>query len=359
MSASAKIHGTPAPSPSGDLAARAYEPTQLIGFMEQFAKARILIVGDVMLDEYLIGDADRISPEAPVPVVRIEGEKRLVGGAGNVARNVTALGGRAVLVGVRGDDATGQIMRECLTQERITHSLLSLKNRPTTTKTRILARQQQVLRFDKEDVGPFSAEETASLLKLTAEHLAECDALILSDYGKGLVSQSMVEGLHSLLQKSGRSIPVLVDPKPQNIQLYKGVSLLTPNAKETSEATLLPVKTPQDIVLAGQSLIKRLGCAHLVTTLGSRGMAVFEDSGTVWHIPTAARQVFDVTGAGDTVIATIAMGLATGLSLVPACLLANYAAGIVVAQVGAATTTPKQLAEALASLPQPDIARWL
>ena len=359
MSDSAGKQEAPVVASSEAIAAPAYDPMRLIGFMEKFAEARVLIVGDVMLDEYLIGDADRISPEAPVPVVRIEGEKRLGGGAGNVASNVTALGGVAILVGVRGDDATGQIMQECLTREQIAHSLLSLKNRPTTTKTRILARQQQVLRFDKEDASPFTAEDTASLLKLTAEHLAECDALVLSDYGKGLVSQSMVEGLHALLRKSGRKIPVLVDPKPQNIQLYKGVSLLTPNAKETSEATLLPVKTPQDIILAGQNLIKRLGCAHLVTTLGSRGMAVFEDIDTVWHIPTAARQVFDVTGAGDTVIATIAMGLGIGLNIVSACLLANYAAGIVVGQVGAATTTPKQLAEALVSLPQPDIARWL
>lgn len=337
----------------------AYDLARLSAFLERFRQARVLILGDVMMDEYLIGDADRISPEAPVPVVRIEGEKRLVGGAGNVARNVTALGGRAVLVGVRGDDVAGELLQQCLSQERIAHSLLSLDSRPTTTKTRILARQQQVLRFDKEDAAPFAPQDIESLLTLAAKHLDECNALILSDYGKGFVSEVMVEGLHELLRKTGRNIPVLVDPKPQNIELYRGVSLLTPNAKETSEATRLPVKTPQEIVLAGQSLIKRLGCQHLVTTLGSRGMAVFEDSGTVWHIPTSARQVFDVTGAGDTVIAAIAMGLAVGLSLVSACLLANYAAGIVVGQVGAATTSPKQMAEALASLPQPEIERWL
>ena len=312
-----------------------------------------------MIDEYLTGDAERISPEAPVPVVRIEGEKRLVGGAGNVARNVTALGGKAMLVGVRGNDDAGRVMEVCLDRENIVHSLLNLEQRPTTIKTRILARQQQVLRFDKEDTSPFTEEQIASLLSLTAKLLPESDVLILSDYGKGMVSEAMVAGLHALLQKTGRAIPILVDPKPQNVPLYKGVSLLTPNAKETSEATRLPVKTPQEIILAGQHIIKRLDCKHLVTTLGSRGMAVFEDANTVWHIPTVARQVFDVTGAGDTVIATIAMGLATGLDLVPSCLLANFAAGIVVGQVGAATTTPKQLAEALATLPPPDIARWL
>lgn len=348
-----------ATTPGGPQAVSAYEPERLISCMKKFARTRVLIVGDVMVDEYLTGDADRISPEAPVPVVRIEGEKQLVGGAGNVARNVTSLGGRAVLVGVRGNDAMGQIMGACLAREGIEHSLLTLENRPTTTKTRILARQQQVLRFDKEDAGPFSAKETATLLRLVSDCLEACDALVLSDYGKGIVSQEMAAGLQKLLQKAGRPVPVLVDPKPQNIHLYKGVSLLTPNAKETSEAARLPVKTPQDIVLAGQSLIKRLGCEHLVTTLGSRGMAVFENAKTVWHIPTVARQVFDVTGAGDTVIATIAMGLAAGIDLVTACLLANYAAGIVVSQVGAATTTTEQLAEAVVSLPRPDISRWL
>ena len=344
---------------AGAQAASAHEPSRLINCMEKLAQTRVLIVGDVMVDEYLTGDADRISPEAPVPVVRIEGEKQLVGGAGNVARNVTALKGRAVLVGVRGNDAMGQVMDACLAREGIGHSLLTLENRPTTTKTRILARQQQVLRFDKEDAGPFSTKDIAALLRLVADRLEACDALVLSDYGKGMVSQKMVTGLQKLLQKAGRPIPVLVDPKPQNIHLYKGVSLLTPNAKETSEAARLPVKTPQDIVLAGQSLIRRLGCGHLVTTLGSRGMAVFEDAETVWHIPTVAQQVFDVTGAGDTVIATISMGLAAGIDLVTACLLANYAAGIVIGQVGAATTTPKQLAEAFVSLPRPDITRWL
>ena len=345
--------------PAEARAASPHDPSRLIDCMEKFARTRVLIVGDVMVDEYLTGDADRISPEAPVPVVRIEGEKQLVGGAGNVARNVTALGGRAVLVGVRGNDAMGRVMDACLAREQIDHSLLALENRPTTTKTRILARQQQVLRFDKEDAGPFSAKETAALLRLVADHLEACGALVLSDYGKGMVSQKMTTGLQKLLRKTGRNIPVLVDPKPQNIHLYKGVSLLTPNARETSEAARLPVKTPQDIVLAGQSLIKRLGCGHLVTTLGGRGMAVFEDAETVWHIPTVARQVFDVTGAGDTVIATIAMGLAAGIDLVTACLLANYAAGIVVGQVGAATTSPEQLAEAVVSLPRPDITRWL
>jgi rfaE bifunctional protein kinase chain/domain len=344
--------------PTRDRATLAYEPTQLVNCLEKFAKKRILIVGDAMLDEYLIGEAERISPEAPVPVVRIDEAKHMLGGAGNVARNITALGGKAVLVGVCGNDAPGRTMQRCCHQEGIAHALLTLEKRPTTTKTRILARQQQVVRFDREATEALTADESASLLQLAAKHLATCDALILSDYGKGLISRRVISALYSLLRKSRRTIPVLVDPKPQNIQLYKGVTLLTPNAKETSEATRLPVKSPQDIILAGQSLIRRLKCRHLVTTLGSRGMAVFEDDESVWHIPTAAKQVFDVTGAGDTVIATVALGLATGLQLVPACLLANHAAGLVVGQVGASTISSGQLAGAIMSQAQTEIARW-
>ena len=336
----------------------ATDPGQLVRDIEKFAQARILILGDIMVDEYLTGDAERISPEAPVPVIRIESEKRLVGGAGNVARNITSLGGKAMLVGLRGADAAGAAMEESLKAEAINYSLLTLDNRPTTIKTRILARQQQVLRFDKEDTGPLTKAENLAILRLAADYLAESDVLILSDYGKGLMSESIINGVHECIRGTGKNIPILVDPKPQNIHLYKGISLLTPNAKETSEATHLPVKTPQDIVRAGKSLMNILGCKHLVTTLGSRGMAVFETEESIRHIPTVAQQVFDVTGAGDTVIATIALGLAAGLELVPACLLANYAAGIVVGQVGAATTSPDQLRAAIASTPQPEAAQW-
>ena len=340
------------------ITAPAFERLSLIHSVEGFASARVLIIGDIMMDEYLMGDAERISPEAPVPVVLVENEKRLVGGAGNVARNITALGGKARLIGVRGIDAAGHALEYCLAQDGISPSMLTLPHRPTTMKTRILARQQQVLRFDREDASPLAAEETAAILDLVAAHLPDSDAVVISDYGKGLVSQDLMSGLHTLVEAQGRTIPVLVDPKPQNITLYRGVTILTPNAKETSESAHLPVKTPQEIVFAGQSIMQELGCRHLLTTLGARGMAVFQHTNEVWHIPTMARRVFDVTGAGDTVIATTALGLATGLPLVEACLLANYAAGVVVGEVGAAVVTPNQLAETIATLPQPQVGRW-
>lgn len=332
---------------------------QLLQSLETFSSMRVLIIGDVMVDEYLTGDADRISPEAPVPVVRVEQEKHLVGGAGNVARNIRALGGQVALVGVRGSDAAGHKLEHCLHEDRVVFSLLSLENRPTTIKTRILARQQQVLRFDKEDSSPLPEADIEALLGLAAEHLPDCGAVVVSDYGKGLVSASLMSGLRKLIEQSGRQVPVLVDPKPVNFACYKGVTIMTPNTKETGESVHMPVKTQEEILKAGQAILRELGCPHLVTTLGSRGMAVFESPDRVWHIPTTARQVFDVTGAGDTVIAVLALGFAAGLPLISSCLLANYAAGIVVGIVGAGTAAPHQIMEAASSLPLPQVARWL
>ncbi len=326
--------------------------------LAMFPALRVLIVGDAMVDEYLMGDAERISPEAPVPVVLVAGEKRLLGGAGNVARNIRALGGQASLLGVCGEDGAGRELSRCLTEEGITAELVSLPGRPTTMKTRILARLQQVVRVDREDVSPIGEAATTAILARIAGELPRCHAVVISDYGKGLVSSALVAGLLDLVRADGRALPVLVDPKPQNIAAYQGVTLLTPNAKETSEAVLLPVKTPEQILAAGRVFMERTGSPHLVTTLGARGMAVFCSPEEVWHIPTTALQVFDVTGAGDTVIAAAALSLAAGASLVRACILANYAAGIVVGEVGAATATPAQIRHALDVLPHPHMERW-
>lgn len=332
---------------------------QLIEGLESFSRMKVLIIGDVMIDEYLTGDADRISPEAPVPVVRVDGEKILVGGAGNVARNITALGGQAFLVGVRGSDSSGRTLEKCLHEDRIVFSMLSLENRPTTVKTRILARQQQVLRIDRENNSPLPQGDTEAILALAAEYLPDSGAVVVSDYGKGLVSSTFMQGLSAMITASGRDIPILVDPKPQNFNLYKGVTILTPNAKETAESVHMPVKTQQEIIHAGQTFMRELRCPHLLTTLGGKGMAVFEEIDKVWHIPTSAQQVFDVTGAGDTVIATLALGLAANLPLVHCCLLANYAAGIVVGTVGAGVATPDQISHSAKSLSLPQINRWL
>jgi rfaE bifunctional protein kinase chain/domain len=343
---------------SSSLAEIACRRNDLTGAITRLAGKRVLVFGDCMLDHYINGAAERISPEAPVPVVRVESESFLLGGAGNVARNIHALGGSPVLIGIRGADAAGKELEHCLRRALIPFSLLPVEERPTTVKTRVLAQRQQMLRIDREDAGPLASGQVDALLGLVEAALPESGAVVLSDYGKGLVSHRLMDGLRSLLHRSGRPVPLLVDPKPQNFPLYTGVTLLTPNARETRESVAMPVRNPREIAQAGRAILEKLGCEHLVATLGSLGMAVFEGAENIWHIPTSAIQVFDVTGAGDTVIAALALGAAAGLPLVQSCLLANYAAGLVVGQVGAAVATPVQLAEAIASLPLPRIKRW-
>lgn len=321
--------------------------------------AKVLVIGDLMLDAYLMGDAERISPEAPVPVVRITGERHLLGGAGNVARNIAALGGVPTLVGTVGVDREADVVNSLLEEEGISPSLLSLPGRPTTVKTRVLSQRQQMLRLDREDAAPLSAAERAELFVHVEKGIDEHQVIILSDYNKGLVSKLFMDEFRRRLEGMAKPPLVLIDPKPGNVGLYQKAFLLTPNTRETGECANLPVRTPHEILEAGKSIMERIECSHLLTTLGADGMALFVKPDEVWHIPTMARDVFDVTGAGDTVIATLGLCLAAGLELLPSAILANYAAGLVVAQVGAATAAPEQLAEALRELPAPCLTRWI
>lgn len=316
-------------------------------FISALRGGQVLVVGDCMLDAYLMGDAERISPEAPVPVVRITEECHYLGGAGNVARNVAALGGKATLIGGVGRDSSARILSDLLHAEGVIPGFAEL-TRPTTVKTRVMARRQQMLRLDREESSPYTAEETAAVLKLVEQHLPGHPVVILSDYAKGLFTPAFMDAFRPLAAQHG--VKVLVDPKPANIHLYSGVTLLTPNARETLECAALPLgrdgllKTTHTAILAsGREILRRTGSAHLLSTLGPDGMAVFESADEIWHIPTVARDVFDVTGAGDTVIATLALSLAVGHALLPSCLLANYAAGIVVGRVGASTASPDEL----------------
>ena len=319
---------------------------------------RVLIVGDVMLDQYLFGDAERISPEAPVPVIRLEQQSAYLGGAGNVARNVMALGGRACLVGVAGDDDAGHMLQDILRQESINAHVPLCPGRMTTQKTRILARNQQMLRLDREQSSPLKPEEERLLLDRLVPLAEEHEALILSDYDKGLVSASFMEALHALLSSLPHPPLVFVDPRPQNMHLYRGAFLLTPNLKESADPAHVPTRSRDEIVVAGHVVLARSSARHLLITLGSQGMALFLATGEVWRIPTSAQAVFDVSGAGDTVISAVALAMAAGMPLLPACMLANFAAGIVVAKVGTATATPAELVDAVASWPVPDLERW-
>lgn len=313
--------------------------------LEKLQGGRVLVVGDVMLDAYLVGEAERISPEAPVPVVLIKEEKKYLGGAANVARNIQALGGQSTLMGLAGSDSAASTVQSLLQQEGIRDCLVYADNRPTTIKTRVLAQRQQMLRLDKEDSSPWDDALVAYFVERIAHEAADHEVIVLSDYAKGLVSKAFMEALNRELAKLKNKPQLLVDPKPQHMTLFGGADLLTPNAKETGAAANMPVRSQEEILQAGRHLLQRIGCKELLTTLGAQGMALFTAHGPVYHIPAIAQDVFDVTGAGDTVIATIALALASNIPLLEGCYLANHAAGIVVAKVGAATASPQEIAQ--------------
>lgn len=321
----------------------------------------VLVIGDVMLDHYLSGDAERISPEAPVPVVRVTGERHLLGGAGNVARNIAALGGKPELVSVVGADDSGRMLGELMARENLSGHLIVEKNRTTTIKTRIIARNQQMIRVDREESRQLtgqSLEALDSVLRRVAEHVG---VIVVSDYGKGVVCKAVMDAVRSLQAGGagqGRRV-VLVDPKVVNASLYAGVDLVTPNAKEAGEISGVAASGRDGVIKSGLALFKRLRCRQACITLGAEGMAVFERPGTVLHVPTVARNVFDVTGAGDTVISVLALALGAGFALSDACILANHAAGIVVGQVGTAVATPEGLRQALRDDPAPKVETWL
>lgn len=325
--------------------------TELNALLENLRGKRVMIVGDLMLDHYTFGQVSRISPEAPVPVVEVIREDYVLGGAGNVALNINALGGRAVLAGVIGIDRDGESLETLLLENAVETRLVHADRRRTTRKTRIMAQNQQIVRVDREDGDPLAESVVGDLLEIVREQGQHVDIIIVSDYGKGVVTGPLMDALRALKQPQGGRPRILVDPKPQNYDLYHGVDLLTPNAKEAGEGAGMPCSWPGGPARVGRALFKRLDCRHLLITLGAQGMALFETAETARHIPTFARKVFDVTGAGDTVIATMALGLAAGASLVEAAVLANHAAGIVVGQVGAATPTLEGLRQAVASTP--------
>lgn len=319
---------------------------------------KVMIIGDLMLDHYMMGEVDRISPEAPVPVVRVERESSLLGGAGNVARNIASLGGEALLVATVGTDEDGNGLEHLCEQAGLFTKLIRDPARPTTKKTRIIASNQQVVRVDQELSVPLQEAEFSELFAYLRTVIDDYPVIILSDYGKGFISREFMEQFMSLVESREKRPLVLVDPKTVNYDLYTGVDLLTPNTKEAGEGAGLPVVGQDTVVRAGRALFDRLQCKNLLITMGGDGMAFFQGVDNVRHIPTFARKVFDVTGAGDTVIATIALALSAGVEFLTACILANYAAGVVVAQVGAATASADDLTAVVEELPEPEVTAW-
>lgn len=310
--------------------------------LSAFTGKRILIIGDVMLDEFVWGDVHRISPEAPVPVVRVARRTYAPGGAGNVASNIVGLGGRAVLGGVVGDDPQGQRLRQRLVEEQVgVEGLLVDTERPTITKTRILARGQQVVRIDVEERTALSGAREAAFLTWAEAAIQEADGCVLSDYNKGLFTPALTQRLLALAQEAGT--PVVVDPKGKDYARYSGATVVTPNVHEITEASAVAVEGLDGLAEAVEVLQGVLGDAALLVTRGAEGMSLFAPEAEPLHIAATAREVYDVTGAGDTVVGTLVLALAAGWDLGDAARLANQAAGIVVAKVGTATVTQAEL----------------
>ena len=303
---------------------------------------RVAVIGDAMLDVYLVGDVDRISPEAPVPVVRVRERRYALGGAANVAQNVCALGAQCYLVGAVGTDAGGSTLRTMLDRMSVEADRLVEVARPTTTKTRVVARSQQLVRVDEEDDADLARDEIERLLDAVHSAVASADALVLEDYNKGVLVAEVIT--KSIAWARERRIPIVVDPKYRNFFSYRGATVFKPNRRELEAA--LGASVNLDDAHALPEVFSRLGVDHLLLTLGERGMALLSHDGGVLRIPTMAREVYDVVGAGDTVTAYLGATLAAGATAGEAAVIANYAAGVEVGKLGAATVTP---AEVLAS----------
>ena len=309
--------------------------------LARFPRAKILVVGDLMLDEFVWGRVSRISPEAPVPVVWVQSESVMPGGAANVANNIRALGGQALAVGVVGEDRWGAALLEDLAARKVDTSGVVRAPRPTTVKTRVIAHHQQVVRVDREQREPLASATIERLLQALEARLDDVDAVILEDYGKGVITRQLLELVVPLARRKRKLITV--DPKEEHFDLYRGVTALTPNRREASEAVGRELERDADVRRAGEEILERLDCDGVLVTLGEDGMWLFERRGKQARIPTVAQEVFDVAGAGDTVIATFTLALASGASMEQAALIANAAAGIVVGKLGVATAAPEEL----------------
>ncbi len=324
--------------------------TQLIAAINRFSSARIAVLGDIIMDEYIWGDVSRISPEAPVPVLEVERETRLLGGAANVVRNMGELGADAILCGVVGDDPMGwEILNILAGFGLISDGIVKAPDRPTSIKTRVVARNQQVVRYDRESRASISAMSVQKMLDFMATTFADIDAVVISDYGKGVISEPLMRGLKSLMaEKAINPKTVLtVDPKTGNFEHYTGVDVITPNHHEAGQFCGFKIFDEKTLEEAGRRMLEILKCRSVLITQGKDGMTLFERDGEITHIPTVAKKVFDVTGAGDTVISAISLGLAVGMDLKSAAYMANIAAGIVVGEVGTSAASAKAVKEAI------------
>lgn len=304
---------------------------------ERMRGRKILVVGDLMIDEWIWGTVSRISPEAPVPVVAVSDHSFTLGGAGNVAHNLRELGAVVEFVGTVGDDGFGDDVRRMLREEQVGDAgIFTVSDRPTTRKTRVVAHNQQVVRADWELAAPILPCDREKIVAYVRDRATRVDAIILSDYAKGLLGHEIVDAARGCAL-------VLADPKPQNIDVFKGVTCVAPNVHEASTASGILIKDDASLRQAGNALLEKLECKYVVITRGEHGMSLFGRDGARLDVPSVARKVFDVSGAGDTVIAVLALALSAGASIERAMQLANFAAGAVVEKLGTATASSDEI----------------
>jgi D-beta-D-heptose 7-phosphate kinase/D-beta-D-heptose 1-phosphate adenosyltransferase len=330
--------------------------SDLAAAIDQLHRTRVLCIGDVMLDHYVYGQVERVSPEAPIPIVKVERETRMLGGAGNVLRNLEALGATGCFISVLGNDEAGReinrLIGACSGIEA--HTLVEA-GRISTIKTRFIAGNQQMLRADRESVTPIGKYVRADMLRLVEQAIPGHEVVIVSDYAKGILAEGVSAAVIAAARASGK--PVVVDPKGTDYSLYRGASVLKPNRRELAQATRMPVGTLDEVVAAARLLIASCDFGALLVSLSEDGMVLVEANGGVHPLAAAAREVYDVSGAGDTVIATLAAGIAGGLSLLDSARLANIAAGIVVGKIGTAVTHAGEIADALAQQEHSEIGK--
>jgi D-beta-D-heptose 7-phosphate kinase/D-beta-D-heptose 1-phosphate adenosyltransferase len=319
----------------------------LIDIVKKFNQARILVIGDIMVDHFVYGTVNRISPEAPVPVVNVKSEKLMPGGAANVVSNVAKLGAKVYIAGVVGDDYNGDILKKLIGSVDSSY-ILTLKNFQTIIKTRVIAHNQQIVRFDREDNGKFNASVYRRLLEGIKNIADEIDAVIISDYGKGLIEKNFFSALVNFLREKNKFIAL--DPKVENFKFYKNVSVLTPNLNETSGGSGIIIKDEKTLEKAGRAVMKKVKPDYLLITRGESGMSLYYiDGRNPLHLKARAKEVYDVTGAGDTVISTLAVAKSVGACIADACYIANAAASIAVSQLGTYAVGVKELEELLLS----------
>lgn len=308
-------------------------------------KTGILVIGDLMIDQYISGKVRRISPEAPVPVVEVTEENLLLGGAANVANNIRSLGGKVFITGTIGRDDIGKILINKLSEKGFnTDGIIADGKRPTTVKTRVIAHSQQVVRFDREMKTDIGKATLSLVLDYVRSCLPEIKGIIISDYCKGLITKTLIK---QLIELTKSKVFIAVDPKIGHFDYYKNVSLITPNINEASFGSGIDITDEKTLIAAGRVLMKKLQCASIIITRGDEGMTLFEKNGVITNIPTCAREVYDVSGAGDTVIAALTLCHSAGANLKEAAIIANHAAGVVVGKMGTATATQEEIIKSM------------